>query len=963
VKLSRPKIAGLTAAFAVILGIVAHCTGVSPTSPRGISSPVFSTVGLRRTIDVTAYGAKGDGSTDDRVSITSAMSAACAAGATDLFFPPGVYIVSRNGSSAFSIDMSCGDIAWTGIRDRSIIKQPTGMPDAAVPIIRVDAKKNVTFSGLVLDGNWGNCVTRVTSASNGVALNGAGTINVDDASCFPAGTFFAVITDTAGTEFLSCTGKTGTTLTGCTASGTLGGSAIGTLFTDQRIGYVISQAGINHSTQAPTGHTTTIASGSNGAVLPQATINVVSTTGFAFQSGETLWIRTSLGYQLVTCTGTSGGTQFTGCSGGIGTLTTGNEVYNGTTNASNHGIMVRGSQNVLIENVRMRQIYGDCMWIGAASTSAVGNHSRNIRVKNVNCEIVARNGISLIGTEDVVIDGFYTLNVKAQAIDAEPVNIHNRAVFVTNSVLDTWFEKEITHGGNPLSIVGGKNLATASGSDSARGWRVTGNLIRGTVYIEKTTDVVFSNNRVVLDYGTPIDGDPDLAGGAGVLAEMGNNHLEITGNYIYSRPSSSGAEGGADTAALAIWTYQSGSLRIEPSNVIIANNKIEARNARSAIMVKGAGGAISGDSGTSTAIDNVTLTDSTKSWTTNQWQGFMVQTGSVIGTVASNTATALTLNRFTIGTSGACTTTVGATCSAAWLDGLGNQATTPPTGTYQIYRQTGVIDIFNNELDLTEDGRGKGKWGVNITNGPNNATGMRVRVRSNKIRNCDTYAIRLRFDGTTPYPLLEVTDNFAWDDLPTHTCTNLLRFENAILATKFIMSGNVKGEGVTNMQSGLSAGTWLVRDGLVQAWAGYGSPEGVVTAPAGSTYQRLDGGIGISHYTKDTGSSSTGWKDRGTLSILSTIGHHTTTGTSPGVTSCGTGASIVGDDYAGTVTEGTGASGCTLTFGTTYTTRPSCQLYNEDNLGFTSAATATTLTITNVGALSSKRIDYVCFGH
>ncbi len=71
---------------------------------------------------------------------------------------------------------------------------------------------------------------------------------------------------------------------------------------------------------------TTIASGSNSQSLPQATINVASTTGFP--SAGMLTVVTSAGIQQVTYTGTSGGNQFTGCSGGTGTMSTGGAVAN-----------------------------------------------------------------------------------------------------------------------------------------------------------------------------------------------------------------------------------------------------------------------------------------------------------------------------------------------------------------------------------------------------------------------------------------------------------------------------------------------------------------------------------------------------------------------------------------------------------------------------------------------------------
>ncbi len=68
---------------------------------------------------------------------------------------------------------------------------------------------------------------------------------------------------------------------------------------------------------------TTIAAGSNGASLPQATINVASTVGFP--AAGMLCVTTGSGVQIVTYTGTSP-TTFTGCTGGTGTMATGGAV-------------------------------------------------------------------------------------------------------------------------------------------------------------------------------------------------------------------------------------------------------------------------------------------------------------------------------------------------------------------------------------------------------------------------------------------------------------------------------------------------------------------------------------------------------------------------------------------------------------------------------------------------------------
>lgn len=72
---------------------------------------------------------------------------------------------------------------------------------------------------------------------------------------------------------------------------------------------------------------TTIASGSNGASLPQATINVVSTAGFP--TSGIVNVTSSTGSQIITYTGVTG-TSFTGCTGGTGTMSTGGFVSLGT---------------------------------------------------------------------------------------------------------------------------------------------------------------------------------------------------------------------------------------------------------------------------------------------------------------------------------------------------------------------------------------------------------------------------------------------------------------------------------------------------------------------------------------------------------------------------------------------------------------------------------------------------------
>ena len=79
----------------------------------------------------------------------------------------------------------------------------------------------------------------------------------------------------------------------------------------------------------------------------------------------------------------------------------------------------------------------------------------------------------------------------------------------------------------------------------------------------------------------------------------------------------------------------------------------------------------------------------------------------------------------------------------------------------------------------------------------------------------------------------------------------------------------------------------------------------------------------------------------------------------PAPTACGTSPAVAASSstFGGSVTEGTAATGCVVTFATS----PSrCVLSSESGLVFTYSLSGAVLTIVNVGALSSTNIDWVC---
>lgn len=87
--------------------------------------------------------------------------------------------------------------------------------------------------------------------------------------------------------------------------------------------------------------------------------------------------------------------------------------------------------------------------------------------------------------------------------------------------------------------------------------------------------------------------------------------------------------------------------------------------------------------------------------------------------------------------------------------------------------------------------------------------------------------------------------------------------------------------------------------------------------------------------------------------------HWATTGTAPGISGCGTGGTINGNDQSGTVTLGTTPGSCVLTFAAAYvTTAPKCTVSFQGGVPGAYSASTTALTVTATGL--SGAFDYRC---
>lgn len=100
-------------------------------------------------------------------------------------------------------------------------------------------------------------------------------------------------------------------------------------------------------------------------------------------------------------------------------------------------------------------------------------------------------------------------------------------------------------------------------------------------------------------------------------------------------------------------------------------------------------------------------------------------------------------------------------------------------------------------------------------------------------------------------------------------------------------------------------------------------------------------------------------------SKLTVNGHIGTDGVIPTITSAGSSPSITigSTDTAGEFTEGTIATGAVITFAAAYARAPFCVLSSEAGLLFSYAVASTTITVTNIGALSSTAVTYHCISN
>jgi hypothetical protein len=287
--------------------------------------------------------------------------------------------------------------------------------------------------------------------------------------------------------------------------------------------------GLGTVTTGATLGVTTIAAGSDKKVLPQGTINVASTASFPAE-GQLV-----IGADVVTYTG-KGATEFTGCTGGTGELTTGEKVKGRKTIVLTVEAQFREGGATLYHvvtgellNYTGTQAVGSQTWTVTAGSVAVvigiGDKIENNCRMHVICGgYIGNQYITRINLSNPRVENMKTINVPSDNRTASPGTIRTNVDFILVNGSGT--QTTVTAPRiNQCKFEGGNTGAIIAGT--TQGAEVTCN-----VYIDDwlVNDVTHDTGQVPVRFSTAANVQIGSAstGGTGTVSNIkGKNSFDV----------------------------------------------------------------------------------------------------------------------------------------------------------------------------------------------------------------------------------------------------------------------------------------------------------------------------------------------------------------------------------------------------------------------------------------------------
>jgi hypothetical protein len=347
--------------------------GVTTTGTGQTGSPIVSLASAGTTIyfNVKAYGATGNGVTDDSNAIRSAITAAAVAGGT-VYFPNGTYLISQDGSSPSGgyCLLLAASVSLLGQSTTGVVLSMAANQHVAVRPVEVTGS-NLSISSLTINGNGTNQTlfpdaglhragiftegASWVTIQNVISENNSGDgINIFGDFLFPTSNIYILNCQVLNNQRTGMapggSGVSFLAIVGCEFLGNEQSQFEAEMDLDPPglFNFLMDTCVLTDTTDETLQVTgggigsTTIAAGSGGANLPQAVIFAASTTNFPASGTNTIQVATSAGIQTVTYTSITGGAtpSFNGCSGGTGTMTTGGAI---TITSLNQNITIRNT--------------------------------------------------------------------------------------------------------------------------------------------------------------------------------------------------------------------------------------------------------------------------------------------------------------------------------------------------------------------------------------------------------------------------------------------------------------------------------------------------------------------------------------------------------------------------------------------------------------------------------------------